>query len=107
MPTFLFTHYFPANFQSSPETLAAAKNWFASLGASLPEPGSPAVDRGAAKGLGDCEITAERNLAYTLISSDDLDTAMTFARAWPLLARGGGVEVRELAVLTPSVHAAA
>jgi len=44
-------------------------------------------------------------MAYTLISTDDLETAMAFAEAWPLLGRGGGVEVQEIPVLTPSVQA--
>jgi hypothetical protein len=46
-------------------------------------------------------------LAYTLISTDDLEAAMAVAKAWPLLARGGGVEVRELPILTPSLQASA
>jgi hypothetical protein len=103
MPTFLLTHHFPANFQTSPETMAAARDWFARLGATVPRPGNPAVDGGAAVRLGDCGTDAERRVAYTLISTEELEAAMAVAKAWPLLARGGGVEVRELPILTPSV----
>ena len=103
MPTFLLAHHFPANLQSSPETMAAARDWFAPLGATMPGPGNPAVDDAAAVRLGDCGTAAPRRSAYTLISTDDLEAAMAVAKDWPLLARGGGVEVRELPILTPSV----
>jgi len=103
MPTFLLTHHFPANFQSSPETLVRARDWFARLGATTPGPGNPAVDDAAAVRLGDCGTAAPRRSAYTLISTDDLEAAMVVAKAWPLLASGGGVELRELPILTPSV----
>jgi hypothetical protein len=102
MPTFLLTHHFPANFQGSPETAAAARDWFARLGRTTPGTGSTAAEE--PRRLGDCPTPGERRLAHTLISSDDLETAMAFANAWPLLARGGGVEVQEIPVLTPSVQ---
>jgi len=102
MPTFLLTHHFPQNFQSSPETAAAAKAWFARLGATEAGGGNPAVEP---RRLGNCGTDPERQLAYTLISTDDLEAAMAVAEAWPLLARGGGVEVRELPILKPSVPA--
>jgi hypothetical protein len=103
MPTFLLTHHFPAKFQGSPETAAAARDWFARLGASMPGRGSTAPEE--PRRLGHCPTPADRRLAYTLISTDDLETAMAFAKAWPLLAGGGGVEVQEIPVLTPSVQA--
>ena len=37
----------------------------------------------------------------------DLEAAMAVAQGWPLLTRGGGVEVRQLPILTPSVRASA
>lgn len=103
MPTFLLTHHFPANFQGSPETAAAAKDWFARLGATMPAWGSTALEE--PRRLGDCSTPAERRLAYTLISTDHLETAIAFANAWPLLARGGGAEVLEIPVLTPTLQA--
>jgi hypothetical protein len=72
----------------------------------MPGPGDPAVDGAAAVRLGDCRTAAERGLAYTLISTDELESAVGVAKGWPLLARGGGVEVRELPILTPSLQAA-
>lgn len=34
--------------------------------------------------------------AYEVISADDLEAAMLLAKAWPLVSRGGRIEVREL-----------
>jgi hypothetical protein len=103
MPTFLLTHHFPLNFQSSPETRAAAAAWFARLGVTLPQAGNPAVD--GARVLGDCGTDPQRRLAYTLIATDYLESAIAIAEAWPQLTRGGGVEVRELPILTPALQA--
>jgi hypothetical protein len=106
MATFLLIHHFPPNFQGSPESAAAARDWFARLGGTVPGPGDAAVDGAAANRLGDCGTAPERRLAYTLISTDDLDAATGFAKAWPPLARGGGVEIREIPILTPAVEEA-
>lgn len=99
---YLLTHHFPANFQGSPETAGVARDWFARLGAM---PGFGSTAPAEPNRLGDCLTSRERRLAHTLISTDDLETAMAFAKAWPVLAHGGGVEVQEIPVLTPSIHA--
>jgi hypothetical protein len=104
MPTYLLTHHFPKNFQGSPETAAAAQAWFARLGRTAAGPGNQAPEPVR---LGNCETDAEPRLAYTLISTDALEAALAMAEAWPLLARGGGVEVREVTILKPGVQASA
>ncbi len=79
MPTFLLTHHFPKGFQSSPETAAAATAWLANLGATIPGQGNPPLEE--LPRLGDCETDPGRRLAYTLISTDDLEAAMASLRA--------------------------
>jgi hypothetical protein len=101
MPTFFLTHHFPNNFQTSPETAGAATAWFERLGANLVGRGNPAFET---RRLGDCGTDVEQ-LAYTLISTDKLEAAVALAEAWPLLARGGGIEVRELTVLQAGLRA--
>jgi len=56
--------------------------------------------------LGNCG-SGQAHLAYTLLSADDLEAAVAVAQAWPLLARGGGVEVRELTLVNPTASVAA
>ena len=99
MPTFFLTHHFPRDFQSSSETAAAATEWFASMGANLVGRGNPTVEP---QRLGNCG-SDHAQLAHTLSSADDLESAIAAAQAWPLLARGGGVEVREFTLVKSTV----
>lgn len=92
MGNYLFVHHFPKDYQGSPETAAAAAAWFEQLwpklaGRTLPTPephqlGDPGADPVPS--------------AYEVITADDLDGAMALAKAWPLVSRGGRIEVREL-----------
>ncbi len=99
MPTFFLTHYFPKNFQSSPASAEAATAWFERLGPNLAGRGNPASET---RRFGDCSNGPERAVAFTVISTDDLEIAVALAETWPLLANGGGVEVRELTMLIPT-----
>src|SRR5215470_4763434 len=94
--TFLLTHRFPKGFQGSPETAAAATAWFAKVGDNLAARGNPSCEPYR---LGDCGDEELR--AVTLINAEDLEAALALAAAWPILARGGGVEVRELTTAPP------
>jgi hypothetical protein len=95
MPTYLVTHHFPQDFQGSPETAAAATAWFERLGANLV---SRSDARFESRQFGSC-ATDSRLRAYTVISTETLEETLDLAQAWPLLTRGGGVEVRELSAL--------
>jgi len=94
MPTYLITHHFPDGFQPGPETAAAARAWFDGLGEHLisGQPASLETQR-LGRGRGD-----PQQVAYSLVAADDLAAAAALASGWPLLARGGGVDVRELAL---------
>jgi hypothetical protein len=91
--SYLLIHHFPDDFKGSPETAAAARSWFESLGTTLAGRGNPNLE---IQCLGSCPPMLERQVAYTLISVETLGAAVAMAEAWPLLKRGGGVEVREL-----------
>jgi hypothetical protein len=97
MPTYLLTHRFPKNFQGSPETAAMATAWFERLGTNLLVRSDLRLE---SRQLGTCGADPEPR-AYTLVSTDTLEAAIALAEAWPLLTRGGGVEVRELTSRPP------
>jgi hypothetical protein len=97
MPIYLLTHHFPQGFQGSPETAAAANAWFERLGANLV---SRTDRRFETRRLGNCGIAPELR-AYELLSTDTLEEAIALAEAWPLLPRGGGIEVQELTSVPP------
>ena len=89
MGTYLLVHHFPKGFQGSPETAAAAVAWFEHLEPNL----ASRTDRGVEhRTLGDTGAEPELS-AYELITADDIEAAMALAAGWPLLARGGAIEV--------------
>jgi hypothetical protein len=105
MGTFLFLHHFPTGFQGSPETAAAAVAWFERLAPNL---AGRTVVGAEAHGFGD-QNAEPVPTAFEVVTADDLEQAMSLARAWPLVSRGGRIEVRELTTekftLPPSADA--
>ena len=92
MGNYLFVHHFPKGFQGSPETAAAATAWFQQLEPNLAGRTPPAAEPRQFGDPGADPVPA----AYEVITADDPETAMNLAKAWPLLSRGGRIEVREL-----------
>ena len=92
MGSYLFVHHFPQNYRGSPETAAAAAAWFEQL---WPNLAGRTLDTSEPYQLGDAGADPVPS-AYEVITADDLEGAMALARAWPLVSRGGRIEVREL-----------
>ena len=92
MGSYLFVHHFPRDFQGSPETAAAATAWFQQLEPSLAGRTPPGAEPPQ---FGDPSAEPVPT-AFEVINADDLDRALDLAQAWPLVARGGRIEVREL-----------
>jgi hypothetical protein len=97
MSTFIFTHRAPKNFTGSPEGAAAVRAWFEHFGANLMARTDRALETST---LGNCSNDTDP-FAYTLVTADSPEAAVALAREWPLLARGGGLEVRELTSSLP------
>jgi hypothetical protein len=92
MGSYLFVHHFPKGFQGSPETAAAATAWFQRLEPNLAGRTPPTA---VPRQFGDPGAEPVPS-AYEIISADDEVAAINLAKAWPLLTRGGRIEVREL-----------
>jgi hypothetical protein len=89
---YLLVHHFPKGFQGSPETAAAAAAWFEQLsphlaGRTLPEPEPRQFGDPGAEPV---------PTAFEVITTDDIEGALALAGAWPLVLRGGRIELREL-----------
>jgi hypothetical protein len=98
MSTFLFTYRVPKNYiPGSAEVVPAWKAWCAGISANLLDVGNPVFERST---LGSCAADTVLG-GYSLVSADDLDTAVALAEGCPVLAIGGGVEVGELTLLNP------
>ena len=95
MPSFVFSYRVPHDYQpGSPETAAAWRDFFSSLGDGLADRGHAAIQSAV---LGD--IGAGTRLGgYSIVTADDLDAAIALAMGCPALGMGAGVEIGQLAV---------
>ena len=95
MPSFVFSYRVPHDYQpGSPETAAAWRDFFSSLGDGLADTGHAAI-RSAVLG----DIGADTRLGgYSIVTADDLDAATQLAKGCPALGMGAGVEIGLLAV---------
>jgi hypothetical protein len=92
MGSYLFIHHFPKGFEGSPETAAAATAWFRKLEPNLAWRTPPAAEPPQFGDPGAEPVPS----AFEVINAEDLDRALDLAKSWPLVARGGRIEVREL-----------
>jgi len=96
MTTFLFTYRAPKNYTpGSAGTMAAWTDWFENLGAQLQDYGNPVFDRRTVGDAGPDTVLG----GYSMITADDLESAVTLAKGCPFVGAGGGVEVGELTEL--------
>jgi hypothetical protein len=96
MKSFVFTYRAPAGYSDgSPEVLQAWQAFFQRLGSKVTDAGHPVFAR---EQIGQCGEGTELG-GYSIVSADDLSTAVAMARSCPALSAGGGVEVGELTQL--------
>ena len=95
MASFVFSYRVPHDYKpGSPETVAAWRDFFSSLGAGLADTGHAAVQSAVLGNIG-----ADTRLGgYSIVTADDLDAAMALAKGCPALGMGAGVEIGQLAV---------
>jgi hypothetical protein len=99
MTTFLFSYRAPKGYAPGSDAVAAWTTWFEEMGNSVSDRGNPVFE---SAGLGNCG--ADTNLGgYSLITAEDLDTALALAKGCPVLREGaGGVEVGVITEVSPS-----
>ena len=96
MANFVFTYRAPkgAEPDASPEIPKAWQTFLDGLGSHLVDAGNPVFEQ---RSVG---RVANTNLGgYSIISADDVETAMKLAQDCPMVAIGGGVEVGVLTLL--------
>jgi hypothetical protein len=90
MTTFLFSYRMPKGFvPGRPDAVAAWTAWFEKMGASVIDRGNPVFESASLGHYGDDTTLG----GYSLITAEDLDTALSMAKDCPALAEGAGVEV--------------
>ena len=97
MANFLFTYRAPKDRPAtSPQVAAAWQVYLDGLGSNLVDAGNPVFERRA---LGTASDTVLGG--YSIVSAEDLETAVKLAEGCPFLQVGGGVEVGQLSLLSP------
>ncbi|HEX6524623.1 MAG TPA: hypothetical protein VF070_32150 [Streptosporangiaceae bacterium] len=96
MATFLFTYRTAKDYVlGQPEGNAAWTAWFTSMADSVTDIGRPVSESAAVGELGD----GTKFGGYSIITAEDLESAVALAKGCPALQQGGGVEVGALADL--------
>ena len=101
MPTYLLSFRTPSDYTPTPDTRARWNEFFGTISTHLEEIGNPVFSRRSIGETGAGTVLG----GYSLINADTLEQAEALAAGCPLIERGGGVDVGELAPLTVSSEA--
>ena len=93
MATFVFAYRAPEGYvPGTPETRVAWTAWFETMGAQLVDIGKPVFESASLGSSG----AGTRLGGYSIITADDLESAVRLAKGCPHLQRGGGVDIGQL-----------
>jgi hypothetical protein len=90
MAKYVFSFRVPSDYAPHAGTAAEWQAWFGGLGSALADVGQAVTDYAA---LGEVGGSGSRMAAYSVVSAEDLDSALALAKDCPVLRVGGGVEV--------------
>jgi hypothetical protein len=90
MATYVFSYRVPSDYKPDAETPAEWQAWFGGLGAALVDIGHAVTDYAS---LGEVGGSGSRMIGHSVVSADDMDSAVALAKDCPALRVGGGVEV--------------
>jgi hypothetical protein len=90
MEKYVFSFRVPSDYRPNAETPAEWRAWFGGLGSALVDVGH-AVSEYAS--LGEVGDSSSRMVAYSVVSAEDVNSALALAKDCPVLRVGGGVEV--------------
>ena len=90
MSKYVFSFRVPSDYRPNAGTPAEWQAWFGGLGSALVDVGNAVTEYAP---LGEGGGSGSRFVAYSVVSAEDLDSALELARDCPALRAGGGVEV--------------
>jgi hypothetical protein len=90
MAKYVFSYRVPSDYAPGAETAAEWQAWFGAMGTALVDFGHAVTDYGS---LGEVGGSGSRMIGYSVVSADDLDSALALAKDCPALRVGGGIEV--------------
>ena len=90
MAKYVFSYRVPSDYAPGAETAAEWQAWLGGMGPALVDFGHAVTDYAS---LGEVGSSSSRMVGYSVVSADDLDSAVALAKDCPALRVGGGVEV--------------
>ena len=90
MAKYVFSFRVPSDYRPNGGTPAEWQAWFGRLGSALVDVGNAVTGYDS---LGEVGGSDSRMVAYSVVSAEDLDSALALAKDCPVLRAGGGVEV--------------
>ena len=90
MTKYVLSFRVPADYKPHAGTTAEWQAWFGGLGPALVDIGNAVTGYAS---LGEVGGSDSRMIAYSVVSADDMDSALALAKDCPVLRVGGGVEV--------------
>jgi hypothetical protein len=90
MARYVFSFRVPSDYRPNAGTPAEWQDWFGGLGSSLVDVGNAVTEYAS---LGEVGGSDSRMVAYSVVSAEDMDSALALAKDCPVLRVGGGVEV--------------
>ena len=90
MAKYVFSYRAPSGYAPDAGTPAEWQAWFGGIGPALVDLGHAVTDYAS---LGEVGGSGSRMAGYSVVSAEDLDSAVALARDCPALRAGGGVEV--------------
>ena len=89
MAKYVFSYRVPSGYAPAAETPAEWQAWFGGLGSALVDVGHAVTDYASLGEVG----SDSRMVAYSVVSAEDMDSALALANDCPVMRVGGGVEV--------------
>jgi hypothetical protein len=86
----VFSYRVPSGYAPGAETAAEWQAWFGGLGSALVDVGNAVTEYAS---LGEVGGSDSRMIGYSVVSAEDMDSALALAKDCPLMRVGGGVEV--------------
>jgi hypothetical protein len=90
MAKYVFSFRVPSDYKPNAGTPAEWQAWFGGLGSALVDVGNAVTDYAS---LGEVGGSDSRMVAYSVVSAEDMDSALALAKDCPVMRVGGGVEV--------------
>ena len=90
MAKYVFSFRVPSDYAPHAGTAAEWQAWFGGLGSALVDVGNAVTDYAS---LGEVGGSDSRMVGYSVVSADNMDSALALAKGCPALQVGGGVKV--------------